>query len=68
MCHSTLKPCTVSPLPNTFKAMVTLIVEYFKDGVVWKPRYDITSAVAFFKKIVELRTQHIWFRIYLADE
>lgn len=48
--------------------MITLIVEYFKDGVVWKPRYDITSAVSFFKKIVELRTQHIWFRIYLADE
>ena len=58
----------MSPLPNTFKAMTTLIVEYFKDGVVYKPRYDITSAVSFFKKIVELRSQHIVIRIYLADE
>lgn len=48
--------------------MTTLIVEYFKDGVVYKPRYDITSAVSFFKKIVELRSQHIVIRIYLADE
>lgn len=58
----------ITVLKNTFNVMITLIVEYFKDEVVWKAGYDITNAVAFFKKIVELRTQHIWFRIYLADE
>ena len=47
--------------------MITLIIEYFKDGVVWKPRYDITSAVSFFKKLAELRQNHIWFTIKLAE-
>lgn len=48
--------------------MVTLVIEYFKDGVVHKPKYNITSAVAFFKKVAELRTQHIVIRIYPANE
>ena len=48
--------------------MVTLIIEYFKDGIIWKPRYDITSAVSFFKKVAELRQNHIRFTIKLAEE
>ena len=47
--------------------MITLIIEYFQDGVVWRPRYDITSAVSFFKKVAELRQNHIRFTIKLAE-
>lgn len=47
--------------------LITLIIEYFQDGVVWKPRYDITSAVSFFKKVAELRQNHIKFTIKLAE-
>lgn len=48
--------------------MITLIIEYFQDGVVWKPQYNITSAVSFFKKVAELRQMHILFRIRLLEE
>lgn len=47
--------------------MITLIIEYFQDGVVWKPQYDITSAVSFFKKVAELRQSHIRFTIKIAE-
>lgn len=47
--------------------MTTLIIEYFKDGIVWTPRYDITSAVSFFKKVAELKHQHIRFTIKVSE-
>lgn len=47
--------------------MIILFIEYYKDGVLWKPRYDITSAVSFFKKVAELREQHILFSIKVAE-
>ena len=47
--------------------MITLEIHYFLNDVVWKPRYDITSAVSFFKKILELKKQHIWFTIEISE-
>lgn len=47
--------------------MVTLIIEYFQDGIVWKPRYDVTSAVSFFKKVAELKHQHLKFTIKVSE-
>lgn len=48
--------------------MVTLVIVYFKDDVIWMPRYNITSAVSFFKKVAELRQSHIWFSIKISEE
>ena len=47
--------------------IVTLEIEYFKDGVIWKPKYDITSAVSFFKKVAELKHEHRKFSIKELD-
>lgn len=47
--------------------LVTLQIEYFKDSVVWKPKYDITSAVSFFKKVAELKHEHRKFSIKELD-
>lgn len=47
--------------------LVILEIEYFKDGVVWKPKYDITSAVSFFKKVTELKYEHRKFTIKALD-
>lgn len=48
--------------------MVTLVIEYYLDGIFWKPQYNITSAVSFFKKVAELRQMNILFRIRLLEE
>lgn len=47
--------------------IVTLEIEYFKDGVMWKPKYDITSAVSLFKKVTELKQEHRKFTINVSD-
>ena len=47
--------------------LVTLEIQYFKDGVMWKPKYDITSAVSFFKKVQELKHEHRKFTINVLD-
>lgn len=47
--------------------MIKITIEYFQDGIVWKPQYDITSAVSFFKKVAELKHQHLKFIIKVSE-
>lgn len=48
--------------------MITLIIEYFQDGIMWKPRYNSLTAASFFRKVTELKHQHIKFNIKVLEE